>query len=319
MKAIMYHYIRPNDPRFPYFRHLHLDDFVKQIEYFGNEYGFVSRKDFKASLSSTEPAKGVVLTFDDGFKDHYRYVLPEMLQRGLWGIFYIPTFPFITGKLLHVHRVHLLLGKYGGHVIKDALMKIVTDDMMSQHNEAFQTETYKMQKNSASTNYVKRLLNYFIDFKCGQNIMDELMSSHFSNENDLVRDFYMTKTELAHMHQSGMVIGSHTVNHPVMSKLMLKEQEEEIVSSFQTIESITGKQDLKTFCYPYGGFHTFTDQTEELLEKNTCLFAFNVEPRNIDQKDLACRRQALPRLDCNLFPHGSPWPCTDSDSEGKSS
>jgi peptidoglycan/xylan/chitin deacetylase (PgdA/CDA1 family) len=115
----------------------------------------------------------------------------------------------------------------------------------------------------------------------------------------------MTEPELAYMHHSGMVLGSHTVNHPVMSRLTTKEQEHEIVSSFHLIESITGQQTLKTFCYPYGGFHTFTAETEELLENNSCLFSFNVEPRDISQNDLASRRQALPRFDCNAFPYGS--------------
>jgi peptidoglycan/xylan/chitin deacetylase (PgdA/CDA1 family) len=115
----------------------------------------------------------------------------------------------------------------------------------------------------------------------------------------------MMKPELAHMHNSGMILGSHTVNHLVMSKLTVSEQEQEIVSSFEMIESITGKQTLKTFCYPYGGFHTFTPETEKLLESNSCLFSFNVEPRSIDQRDLMTRKQSLPRFDCNAFPYGA--------------
>jgi peptidoglycan/xylan/chitin deacetylase (PgdA/CDA1 family) len=291
----------------PYFRHLHIDDFTKQLDYFGGEYGFVSKEEFKELLSSTMPTtKGVVLTFDDGFKDHYHYVLPELLKRGLWGIFYIPTSPFITRRLIDVHRIHLLVGKHGGTVIADAIREIITEDMLSHaHVEEFLTETYKGLNNSASTNYVKRLLNYFIDYKYRQSVLDELMSTYYPNEDDLVQDFYMTEAELAHMHYSGMVLGSHTVTHPVMSKLTIEEQEKEIVSSFQMIESITGKHALRTFCYPYGGFHTFTAETEDLLEKNSCLFSFNVEPRDIDQRDLANRRQALPRFDCNAFPYGS--------------
>jgi peptidoglycan/xylan/chitin deacetylase (PgdA/CDA1 family) len=115
----------------------------------------------------------------------------------------------------------------------------------------------------------------------------------------------MTNDELVHMHNSGMLVGSHSVNHPVMSKLTLEEQETEIVSSFEMIESITGKLALKSFCYPYGGFHTFTAKTENLLEKHSCHFSVNVESRDINQNDLANRRQALPRFDCNEFPHGS--------------
>lgn len=306
MKAIMYHYVRSDNPELPYFRHLNIDDFVKQLEYFGNEYGFISKNEFKNSMLSREPIQGVVLTFDDGFKDHYRYVFPELIKRNLWGIFYIPTSPFLTKKLIDVHRIHMLIGKYGGSVIADAMQEIITKAMLShEHVNEFHSETYSRQNNDLSTNHVKRLLNYFIDYKYRENVIDQLMSSFFPNENDMIADFYMTEPELKKMHHNGMVIGSHTVNHPVMSKLPLNNQEKEIIDSFGFLESITGKTPLKTFCYPYGGFHTFTSETEELLEKNGCLFSFNVESRDICHEDITNRRQALPRYDCNQFPHGS--------------
>ncbi len=306
MKAIMYHYVRPDNHSIPYFRHLHVDNFVKQLDYFENEFGFISRMDFQECISLAEPIKGVVLTFDDGFKDHYQYVLPELLKRDLFGIFYIPTSPFITGKLIDVHRIHMLIGKYGGNTISDAMQRILTKDMLSlERVKEFQSETYSRQNNDSSTNYVKRMLNYFIDYRYRENVIDRLMSDFYPKESDLIHDFYMTKSELKHMHNSGMVLGSHTVNHPVMSKLSIEYQEREVVQSFDMLESIIGKSTIKTFCYPYGGFHTFTSQTERLLEKNGCHFSFNVESRDINQEDLANRRQALPRFDCNEFPHGS--------------
>ena len=306
MKAIMYHYVRPDEPSLPYFRHLHVDDFVKQLEYFGNEYGFLSKEEFQECFSSAIPREGVVLTFDDGFKDHYCYVLPELLKRGLWGIFYIPTNQFLTGKLIDVHRIHMLLGMYGGNIISNAIRDIITDDMLSHaHVEEFERQTYIRHNSNASTTNVKRLLNYFIDYRYRESVIDELMSVYYPNEKDLVWDFYMTKAEIAHMHNSGMVLGGHTVSHPVMSKLTIDKQEIEIVSSYQMIESITGKVALKTFCYPYGGPHTFTVQTEGLLDSHCYLFSFKVESRDINKKDLASRRQALPRFNCNEFPHGS--------------
>lgn len=306
MKAIMYHYVRPDNHALPYFRHLHVDDFVKQIEYFGNEFGFVSREDFQECISSAKPVKGVILTFDDGFKDHSRYVLPILLKYGLWGIFYITISPFLTGKLLDVHRIHMLIGKYGGKKIASAIQDTLTKDMLShEHVTEFQSATYSRQNNDSSTNYVKRVLNYFIDYRYRGTVIDQLMADFYPDERNLIHDYYMTKAELKHMHKSGMVLGSHTVSHPVMSKLSVERQEKEIVRSYEMLNSIIGKTALKTFCYPYGGFHTFTPQTERLLEKNNFDFSFNVESRDINQEDLMHRRQALPRFDCNLFPFGS--------------
>lgn len=302
----MYHYVRPDDSSLPHFRHLHIDDFVKQLEYFGNEYGFIGRNEFEESIKSNELRKGVVLTFDDGFKDHYTYVLPELKKRGLWGIFYIAMNPFVAGKLLNVHRIHMLTGKYGGREVAGALQAIVTDDMLShQHVKEFHTQAYKLQDECDGISYVKRCLNYLIDYRHRDSAVDQLMAIFYPKEQELVSDFYMTRNELREMHGAGMMLGSHTVTHPVMSKLSLVDQEKEIVESFLLLERMVGAAEMRTFCYPHGGFHTFTPETEGLLEGVGCHFSFNVELRDINIEDIQNRKQALPRYDCNQFPYGA--------------
>ena len=67
----MYHYVRPHDKSLPGFKYLHIDDFIKQINYLKNEYGFISKEEFQECLLLDKPIKGVILTFDDGFKDCY--------------------------------------------------------------------------------------------------------------------------------------------------------------------------------------------------------------------------------------------------------
>ena len=126
----------------------------------------------------------------------------------------------------------------------------------------------------------------------------------FPNEKELVDEFYMTEKEIRQLHDYGMVIGGHTVNHFVMSKLTVDQQKREIEDSFNFLESIIGSFFLKSFSYPYGGFHTFTHGTEQLLEKALCDFSFMFEARDITSGDLSKRRQALPRYDCNVFPYG---------------
>lgn len=306
MKAIMYHYVRPDDPSLPYFRHLHLDDFKKQLCFFSKEYHFLSNEELIEAINCGKPKKGIILTFDDGFKDHYRYVFPELQRRGLWGIFYVPTYPYRTGKLIDVHRIHLLLGKFGGETIFNFINKTISMNMLSHaHIEEFQAATYNTQTNDEYTNHVKRTLNYFMSHDHREKVLDELMSYFFQDENFLVEEFYMTKDEISQLCKAGMTIGSHSFSHSVMSKLPISDQKKEIKSSFELLKSISGNLSYKTFCYPYGGFHSFTDETESFLDEYGCLFSFNVEARDIDSNDLLNRRQALPRYDCNMFPYGS--------------
>ena len=123
MKAIMYHYVRPFDKEYPNFKNLHIDDFKKQLDYFEVEFGFVSKENFVNSFKTGTPSKGVILTFDDGLFCHYDYVFQELKKRGLWGIFYVPTQPYVEGKLLDVHRTHLLLGKHESAKVFEFLEK----------------------------------------------------------------------------------------------------------------------------------------------------------------------------------------------------
>jgi peptidoglycan/xylan/chitin deacetylase (PgdA/CDA1 family) len=117
------------------------------------------------------------------------------------------------------------------------------------------------------------------------------------------RGFYMTADSILCLHREGHIIGSHSVSHRVMSKLSAEVQSQEIRESVMTLATITGAKPI-TFCYPYGGFHSFTDETEELLREAGIRFSFNVEQRDIQPFDLINRPHALPRYDCNQFPFG---------------
>jgi peptidoglycan/xylan/chitin deacetylase (PgdA/CDA1 family) len=307
MKAIMYHYVRPDSGGMPYFRYLGLDDFRRQLDHFAATAGFVSKADFLRSLATKTPqSNGVILTFDDGLADHAEHVLPELSKRGLWGLFYVSTGHYATGRMLDVHRIHVLLGYHGGVKILGALKELVTRDMMKAEDVGrFQEITYRLQTNDEATLAVKRVLNYFISYAWRPNVMDQLMVRFFDDgERELIGKHYVTVEQIRDLQRAGMVVGSHSVTHPVFSKLEEPAQREEIVNSFDFLEEATGGLDVRTYCHPYGGFHSFNDTTERILTEQGSLFAFNVELRDISAGDLSRRPQALPRYDCNQFPHG---------------
>jgi peptidoglycan/xylan/chitin deacetylase (PgdA/CDA1 family) len=302
----MYHYVRPAPADLPYFRYLHVDDFRRQLDHLMATDRVVGRDEFLAAVADGHaPGDGLVLTFDDGFADHHDYVLPELVRRGIWGIFYVPTAMYASGKLLDVHRIHLLLGKAGGAAMMDHLLRMLTDDMLSHlHVAEFRNVTYSRQDNDAATTHFKRVLNYYVSYQWRETLLDRLMLETFGDEVALAGEYYMNPSELRALQEAGMVIGSHGVNHLVMSKLTAAEQQHEIAESFRFLGEAVGRIPVRTFCYPYGGFHSFTAETERLLTESGCRFSFNVEPREIAARDLAERPQALPRFDCNSLPFG---------------
>ncbi len=303
MKAIMYHYVREDVETLPHFKHLHIDDFEQQLDFFGKEYGFVKKEEFLASFKTGMVPEGVVLTFDDGVADHYKFVYPALKKRNLWGIFYVPTKNF-SGQILDVHRIHLLLGGFDAEVLTNSLNKLVTLEMLTDiGRKEFTGDTYKSQSNSEATLAFKRTLNYTIGYEYRSQILDTLMFDFFGPDKKF-HDFYASPEMLREMALNDMIIGSHSRNHFVMSKLSEAEQSDEIKGSFLELEQVISDPKVKTFCYPYGGFHSFNETTEKILTEQGCLFSFNVEARDISNEDILGRPQALPRYDCNAFPFG---------------
>ncbi|MEO5974030.1 MAG: polysaccharide deacetylase family protein [Ilumatobacteraceae bacterium] len=310
MKAVMYHYVREFDDALPNFTYLRREDFVQQLEYLREEFGFCRKHEFLGWITDPETyvkPTGVVLTFDDGFADHYHIVQPILSDFKTWGVFYVPTGIFTSSKLLDVHRIHLLLGLLGGRRCMEMLRQCSSSDMFPDVlKHEFKSDTYLLQQTSDEmTKEFKRMMNYFIDYEWRASLIDQLFKNikDLNAATELERDFYLTPRMIGELHNAGNLIGSHSVTHRVMSKLSEDEQRLEIRVSLSALADFTGHA-VETFSYPFGGFHTFTSATEDILEEEGVKFSFNVEQRDISVSDAKFRPQALPRYDCNQFLHG---------------
>ena len=55
------------------------------------------------------PEKALVLTFDDGYLDHYSFVLPILKAHQMQGSFFMPGKTFAEDTLLDVNKIHFIL------------------------------------------------------------------------------------------------------------------------------------------------------------------------------------------------------------------
>ena len=301
----MYHYVREFDERYPNFRFLDVENFCLQLDYFAQNYGFVTQDEWSSFIQSEDmgSAQGkILLTFDDALSCHFDYVFPELEKRGLWGIFFASTKPYADGAMLDVHRIQLICGAFNGEDLLNALLELVTDEMIpDKKRDEFMQITYITQTNYSGVSEFKRILNYFVDYSHRETLIDNI-ALRFKYSFDST-SFYVAPENLLKMMKSGNIIGSHTVNHPVMSKLSYADQSMQIIDSFSFLEG-AGLIKQKTYCHPYGGFHSFDENTIDILSKEDIQYSFNVESRDIDPSDILEARHFLPRYDCNEFPHG---------------
>ena len=293
----MYHYVRPDSKEYPFFNNLDLDTFKRQLEYFDKKYGFISKEDYINAIRNKENIDGVVLTFDDGLKDHYSYVLPELEKRNLWGIFYISTGVYSQEELLGVHRVHYLKGKFGSKKILSDLKSIVDESMLdSSKIQEFDKDIYRSSNYKSSEKELRRLLNYYIIYKYRDIVLDKLMDIYF-DEKSLFYETYLNKEEIKMLSDAGNIIGSHAVSHKVLSRLSYVDQEYEINESFKFLQNIT-KQSYKSFCYPYGYTSSYNQDTLDILYyakvDDACIFDNKIQGKDVSNLELS-------RIDCNNF------------------
>lgn len=303
MKSIMYHYVRNYSSRFPYLNFLHYKNFEKQIEYFKLHYKFFDCNDFSYFQGHKPIKKKIFLTFDDGLSCHYKYVYKILKKNKINGIFYIPTSPFIKSEILQPHKIHLILAKFGGLKACKVLEKNLSEKMIDQKKKnLFKLSTYRNQNNKTAVNFFKKTLNYYLkkDFKIP--LTNKIFKILFDNsEKKIAKDFYMDEKKIRVMIKNGMVIGSHSATHPLMSDMSKVETDNEIKKSFDYIGQFYKN---RTYCHPYGGFKSFNSYTEKSLFNNKVTFSMNVEPKEISLDQIKKRPHALSRYDCNIFPHG---------------
>ncbi len=301
----MYHYVRTYDSALPYFRYLDIDNFRKQLDYFREEFGYVSLEEWRnfieGGVMPNDNGK-VILTFDDALRCHFEFVFPELVKRNLWGIFYVPTSPYSDNLILDVHRIHLLCGAYRGFDLLAIAECLIDEDMIPVKKiYEYHNQTYTHQENATGEAEFKRLMNYFVDYQFRTNIINEIADrlGFIFKQNC----FYIPLEGLNIMKQQGMIIGSHSHGHPVMSRLSATEQKREIETSLSVLGTLAEGAHT-TYCHPYGGFHSFNRDTLDILDQSKVAYAFNVENREISPEDYRGFKFALPRFDCNFFPFG---------------
>lgn len=312
----MYHYVREPSPLWPRLKFLHVEDFRRQLDMFQATHYMIPKQEFLDVIAGKlePPKKGIILTFDDGFIDHYQYVLPELVKRGLWGVFYLPSQPLgDQKKMLSVHCVHWLLARYPADEVLAVVLKMSTKfqgavdpQLQKTYNDA---TTYEAQRgNTAAFSKVKRILNYHVQH--GQNSFIESIFLHFfpACEHEKLHELtYMTAEQGKALEEAGNIVGSHSISHPVLRKLDVKEQQKEIFQSFNELERLGFQLEGKTFCFPYGSSLSYSEETLQQLKAANVSFCFDVDPMPITTKHVQERILNLPRYDCNAFMHGSAW------------
>lgn len=299
VSIIMYHYVRDlKNSAFPRIKGLDISLFENQIKYILGNYNVITLEQVVDSIYDRAdlPEKAALLTFDDGYTDHYEYVLPVLRREKIQGSFFIALKPLYENKLLDVNKIHFILA-----AVPD--VKVLVKDIeerlpdFSYYFEKINKET-DFRFDSKEVVFVKKLLQKELPKEIRQAMIDDFFKKYVSrDEASFSKSLYMDMGQINRMRECGMYIGAHGYTHEWLDSMSETEQEKEINLSAKFLNTVKTAPGYFAMSYPSGKYN---DDTLVFLKQNNFKIGLIVKPAVADLgKDNA---YLLPRLDTNDLP-----------------
>jgi len=309
LTIVMYHYVRPlKESEFPGIKGLELSLFRRQLDYFQEKFNILGAEEVLASVVQKIklPPRSCWLTFDDGYKDHHRYVLPELQARGLSASFFPPACAIRERKLLDVNAIQFILARCEDATVVRKLMDRYCGNLgISNANLEAMWNHFCDRKGAPSTRfddntalYVKRMLQTVLPSELRSEIISMLFEEILGIDKDAFSDeLYLSREEIGEMLSAGMHFGSHGASHVWLDSLKKGEQVIDILRSLEFLEEMGIPSKEWFMCYPYGAFN---NETLDIVSEFGGVVGLTTEPRvaHLDSD----HPLTLPRFDTNDFP-----------------
>lgn len=299
---VMYHYVRNmHETGFPAIKGLLLERFAGQLDYVEKHYKVISPGDYNEFLRGNAEIRGkaCILTFDDGLKDHYSNVFPELKKRGLRAGFFPMTQPLEEKVVPAVQKAHFLLARLGTKDFASEFNKELRERFPRLVRQFFVDGKNKRQVKHRWDDALTSNLKYNIAImpqKPKSELLNAIFARHFEDEACFCTGLYMSWEEMREMEEQGMEFGGHTHSHPTLASLGMEEQEGEIAESTRMLRKKLGGK-VNCFSYPYGSFNS---DTIEILKGNGYEMAITTDVGVNKGRDIGPLK--IKRIDTNDLP-----------------
>jgi len=306
VSIVMYHYVRDvQSTPYPELKVLSVKDFTEQVAYIQKHYVVITMEALIAAAQGRGeiPGNALLLTFDDGYRDHYETVFPMLRDLGLQGSFFPPAKAIRTNEVLGVNKIHFILasGTDPQRLVAEINSELDAhrDQNKLESNEAyFDRLAHPNRFDTGEVIFIKRMLQRDIPDPLRTEILGRLFRKYVGeDEEGFSKQLYMSIEELQELRAGGMHVGSHGYDHYFLNSVSGKVQEGEVARSLDFLYDVGCDLSSWTMCYPFGAY----DQSLlRLLRRNGCAVGLTTRPEIADlETDDALE---LPRLDTNDLP-----------------
>jgi peptidoglycan/xylan/chitin deacetylase (PgdA/CDA1 family) len=252
LQILVYH--RINDDRDPFFPAVSTRQFTRQMEYLSTNYVPWPLEEAVENLKyNALPERSIAVTFDDGYRDNYLNAFPILKQFGIPATIFLVSGAIGSDKMIWHDRVF--------HAFR--ITKATTLEGIPGMKKEISLKTLEQRRN-AQAQILRLLWNLTDEEKT--DCIAHLESRLAVPDKKQVQNLMLEWDDVLTMAEGGIGFGSHTISHPILSKLPEQRLREEIEQSKSVIENHI-KRAVKSFAYPVGRKQDFTHRTKTILKE----------------------------------------------------
>jgi peptidoglycan/xylan/chitin deacetylase (PgdA/CDA1 family) len=187
------------------------------------------------------PRHPLLVTFDDGYRNNYTLAAPLLRKHGAPAVFFVSTGYIGADRLYWYDELKLRLAEWRGREIRvpgRSENELWPGELRARRDLAQRiSAACKTIPNDARLEYIEYVRRETSEWSLG------------TAERETIRP--MNWDEVRSLSEQGFEIGSHTVDHPILSRLDAAALRRELRGSKSRIEEITGKPCF-AIAYPNG-------------------------------------------------------------------
>jgi len=220
--------------------------FERQINYLRKKYNIISLEHYVSMRASDQiiPKKSVILTFDDGYYDNFKYAYPILKAT------HTPATIFISPGLIDSQK-SFWSNELASGILRSKLSSITVGKLRK----------YDLSTRQAKLRAADQLIDQIKGFKNEQiqQTVDRILEQlHLESNIPSSPQPYLSWEQIRTMAQNGISFGAHTLSHVNLCKVSSSTARKEIEASKQRIETELNIP-VKSFAYPFGGMDCFND------------------------------------------------------------
>ncbi len=275
--------------------------FASQMDYLLQRgFNFVSEGEILSWLETGEPLPpyAVLVTFDDGYEDNFKYAYPILRERKIPATIFLSTNHIGSVKPFYWDLIAYCL-------CRSPLTEINLPQL------GFRQWDDKASLINVSDEWVKQIKQLPEDQKLEVIKMVPDLLEVSINEADFV-DKHLSWDQVREMSNGGISFGGHTKSHPILTRVNFNQAAVELSESKNKIEQEIGLP-VVSMAYPNGGQGDFSSKIIGLVKEAGYKMAFSLitgfpQYRQLEQQQYSFpriylgRKDTLPRFSAKIVP-----------------